>query len=91
MGWIDFLILAVIAAICGSMAQALAGYSRGGCFLSMVLGFIGAVLGLWIARQMHLPELFAVNVGGVSFPVVWSVIGAALFVAVINLISGRRV
>jgi hypothetical protein len=31
-----------------------------------------------------------VNVGGTGFPVVWSILGAALFVAVLSLISGRR-
>jgi hypothetical protein len=30
-----------------------------------------------------------VTVGDRSFPVVWSIIGAALFVAVLALISGR--
>ena len=38
-----------------------------------------------------MPELFALSVAGMHFPVVWSIVGAALFVAVINLISWRRV
>jgi uncharacterized membrane protein YeaQ/YmgE (transglycosylase-associated protein family) len=39
---------------------------------------------------MHLPELFVVTIDGHPFPVVWSIIGAALFVAVVHLISGSR-
>ena len=35
------------------------------------------------------PELFAVEIGGTAFPIVWSILGSALFVAVIGLISGR--
>ena len=66
------------------------GFSRGGCLVSIALGFIGALLGMWLARQAGMPELFAVNVGGKSFPVVWSIIGSALFVAVIGLISRSR-
>jgi uncharacterized membrane protein YeaQ/YmgE (transglycosylase-associated protein family) len=31
-----------------------------------------------------------VHFGGHSFPLLWSIIGAALFVAIIHLISGRR-
>jgi uncharacterized membrane protein YeaQ/YmgE (transglycosylase-associated protein family) len=31
-----------------------------------------------------------VSIGGEHFPVVWSIIGAAIFVAVISLIARRR-
>jgi uncharacterized membrane protein YeaQ/YmgE (transglycosylase-associated protein family) len=48
-------------------------------------------LGTWIAGALHLPELFVIPVEGMRFPVIWSIIGAALFVALINLISRRRV
>jgi hypothetical protein len=40
---------------------------------------------------LGLPELLMLPVGGKSFPVVWSIIGSALFVAVISLLTrGRR-
>ncbi len=87
---IDLLILLVVAGLCGALGQAITGYSRGGCLVSIALGFVGAVLGLWLARMMHLPELFAVTIGTTTFPIVWSIIGAALFVAVISLLSRRR-
>jgi len=88
---IQFLILLLIAGICGAIGQAITGYSHGGCLVSIALGFIGALLGTWIAGQLGLPELLAIPAGGMRFPIVWSIIGAALFVAVINLISRRRV
>lgn len=89
---VDFVILLAIAAICGAVGQALAGYSVGGCITSILVGFVGAVLGTWIAGLLGLPEIFAVNVGGRAFPIVWSVIGSALFVAVLSLLTrGRRV
>lgn len=87
---IEFLVLLLVAGICGSLAQALVGYSHGGCLVSIVLGFIGALLGGWLERSLGLPELFVVQIGGRPFPVVWSVIGAALFVAVLALLTGRR-
>ena len=61
---IEFLMLLVVAGICGSLAQALVGYSRGGCLVWIVLGFIGALLGEWLARATGLPELFVVQIGG---------------------------
>lgn len=86
----DLLILLLVAGICGSLGQAIAGYSRGGCLVSIALGFVGALLGMWLARMMGLPELFPVRIAGTSFPIVWSIIGSALFVAVITLITRSR-
>ncbi len=85
----DLLILLLVAGICGALGQAITGFSRGGCLVSIALGFIGAVLGMWIARVMGLPELFAIQIGTTNFPIVWSIIGSALFVAVIALLTRR--
>ncbi len=46
--------------------------------------------GPWVARQLSLSEPFVVHVSGQSFPIVWSIVGAALFVALLHLMSGRR-
>ena len=86
----DVLLLLLIAGICGSLGQAIAGYSRGGCLVSIALGFVGALLGMWLARMMGLPELFPVRIGTTSFPIIWSIIGSALFVAVVALLTRRR-
>ncbi len=90
MGLWEFLILLVVAGICGGIGQAIAGYSHAGCLGSIALGFIGALLGLWLARAMHLPELLAIRIDhDVTFPIVWSIIGATLFVAVLGLLLRR--
>jgi len=89
MSWIGFLILLLIAAICGSLGQALAGYSLGGCLISIVVGFVGAWLGLWIARQVGLPEVLAVTIEGETFPVVWAVIGSAILAAIVGVLTRR--
>jgi uncharacterized membrane protein YeaQ/YmgE (transglycosylase-associated protein family) len=83
---LGFLVLLLIAAICGSIGQSLAGYDLGGCFVSIIVGFIGAWLGMWIAGQFGLPEIFAVNIQGKTFPIVWAVIGSALFTLIMALL-----
>jgi uncharacterized membrane protein YeaQ/YmgE (transglycosylase-associated protein family) len=83
------LVLLLVAAVCGAIGRAIAGGSRGGCVVSIAVGFVGALLGSWIASRMKLPEFFVVSIDGHPFPVVWSIIGAALFVALVHLISGR--
>jgi len=78
---LDFLILLAVAAICGAIGQALVGYSVGGCLVSSVVGFVGAFIGAWLGRVLGLPEILAINIGGQSFPVLWSIVGSALLVA----------
>ncbi|OLE51185.1 MAG: hypothetical protein AUG51_24420 [Acidobacteria bacterium 13_1_20CM_3_53_8] len=87
---IDLLLLLLVAGVCGSLGQAISGYSRGGCLVAIALGFIGALIGMWLARVLGLPELFVFPIGGTRFPIIWSIIGSALFVAVISLISRSR-
>jgi uncharacterized membrane protein YeaQ/YmgE (transglycosylase-associated protein family) len=84
------IVLIVIAAVCGAVGRALAGGGPGGLVTSVALGFIGALFGPWVAHQLHLAEPWVLRVSGRPFPIVWSVIGAALFVALLHLMSGRR-
>ncbi len=81
-----FLVLIVIAAISGSIGARIAGQKTDGCLMSIALGFIGGLIGQWIAGQFDVPT-------GPEFrdlPILWAIIGSALFVAVINLISGKN-
>ncbi|HXS56338.1 MAG TPA: GlsB/YeaQ/YmgE family stress response membrane protein [Hanamia sp.] len=84
-----FLILLLIAAICGGIGQSLAGYDLGGCLVSIIVGFIGAYIGLWLSGKMGLPDFFTINVEGKPFPVIWAVIGSAIFTFIVALL--RRI
>ena len=85
-----FLLLLLVAAIAGAIGQALAGYSFGGLIITIVVGFVGAYIGTWLAGQFHLPELLVIGVDGKNFPLFWAIAGSALLSAVIGLISRRR-
>jgi uncharacterized membrane protein YeaQ/YmgE (transglycosylase-associated protein family) len=84
------IVLLVVAGLCGSVGSVLAGHSHVGCIGSIALGFIGAFLGAWISREFHLPEMFVWHVGRESFPVIWSIIGSALFVGVLSFLTRQR-
>jgi hypothetical protein len=47
--------LVVIAAVCGAIGRAIAGGVRGGLIVSTALGFIGALIGPWLAVRASLP------------------------------------
>ncbi|MGF1670854.1 MAG: GlsB/YeaQ/YmgE family stress response membrane protein [Balneolaceae bacterium] len=90
MGILEFLLLLLIAGICGSIGQSIAGYSRGGCVVSIVVGFIGALLGTWLSTRLGLPEIFNIQVAGSSFPVIWSIIGSVIFVVIVSLLTKSK-
>lgn len=84
------LILLVVAGVCGAIGRAIGGGTRGGVLVSIAVGFVGALLGSFIAGYFRLPELLTVSIEGRGFPILWSIIGATLFVAFVHLLSGGR-
>ncbi len=79
-------VLLLVASVCGSIGSAIAGYSSRGCLTSIILGLVGAIIGTWFSKQTGISDFLYVY----RIPVVWSVIGSALFVAVVNMFSKRR-
>ena len=90
MSILDFIILLIIAGLAGIVGQQIAGYDLGGLLASIVIGFIGAIIGLWLARQLDLPVFFTLDVGDDGFPVIWSIIGSALLSWGIGLLTRGR-
>ncbi|MBE0572703.1 MAG: GlsB/YeaQ/YmgE family stress response membrane protein [Ignavibacteriaceae bacterium] len=84
---IDILISLIIAGIAGSIGRSLSGFSRGGCIISIVVGFIGAIIGTWLARELQLPDPFVIVIRGTSYNILWTIIGAVIFTAVLSLIT----
>ena len=84
---IDILISLIIAGIAGSIGRSLSGFSRGGCIISIVVGFIGAIIGTWLARELQLPDPFMIVIRGTSYNILWTIIGAVIFTAALSLIT----
>jgi uncharacterized membrane protein YeaQ/YmgE (transglycosylase-associated protein family) len=89
---VEFVVLLVIAAIAGTLGQSLAGYNLGGLLVSIVVGFIGAFIGLWLARELDLPTLISIQIDDTAFPLIWSIVGSALFAVAVGMLTrGRRI
>ena len=84
---IDILISLIIAGIAGSIGRSLSGFSRGGCIISIIVGFIGAIIGTWLARELQLPDPFMIEIRGTSYNILWTIIGAVIFTAILSLIT----
>jgi len=93
MSFFGFILLLIIAAICGGIGQRIGGYKigSGGCLMSAGVGFIGAIIGRWISRELNLPKLWAIHIDGEPFPVIWAIVGAAIFTGILgSLIKSRK-
>jgi uncharacterized membrane protein YeaQ/YmgE (transglycosylase-associated protein family) len=85
----SLLILLLLTGICGAIGQAVSGGWTGGILGTVVIGFIGWLLGSWLARRLGLGELLPLYIGGWSFPILWSIIGSSLIGLLLNLFGGR--
>jgi uncharacterized membrane protein YeaQ/YmgE (transglycosylase-associated protein family) len=86
MNFFGFLVLLVVAAFCGSIGAALAGYSGRGYLTSIILGFIGALIGTWFSKILGIGDFLYYH----SIPIFWSIVGSAIFVAVVSLLAGNK-
>ena len=79
---VDLLLLILVGGICGAIAEMVVGFSPG--------GFLGALLGTWLARQLHLPSIFAVTIAGYTIEILWAILGAIVLLLILSMFRRRR-
>lgn len=72
----------LVALVAGLIAESVVGDSRRNPLFTLLVGFVGAVVGAIIAHVSGLPEF--ISIGGL--PVVWTIIGAIVVVFVWHLV-----
>ncbi|MBK7632559.1 MAG: hypothetical protein IPJ23_18040 [Ignavibacteriales bacterium] len=86
----EIILLLIISGITGGIGRSLVGFKRGGCIISIAVGFIGAYIGTILAREFNFPDFWSIEVGSINFPIIWSIVGAAVFTAVLSLIVPKK-
>lgn len=89
MSLLELVVLLVIAGIAGVVAESIVGFTPGGFLVSIILGVIGAYLGSWLARRLHLPSILPITVGTQTIELVWTIVGALVLVGLLSLLRGR--
>jgi uncharacterized membrane protein YeaQ/YmgE (transglycosylase-associated protein family) len=85
MSLVELLLLILVGAICGVIAEMIVGFSPGGFLASVAIGFLGALIGTWLAPRVGLPAVLAVRVGGYTIEILWAIIGAIILLLILSL------
>jgi uncharacterized membrane protein YeaQ/YmgE (transglycosylase-associated protein family) len=85
--FIEFLVLALIAGVCGLIASQLMGAKRINFVLLILLGFVGAFVGRWIAGVFNLPHFVTIHLAGESFPLLWAILGSIAVVGIVSAVQ----
>ena len=88
--FISLLLCLILAGVLGILSQRILGFKLGGLFVSIFIGFVGAVLGRELVHWFHLPEWIHVTVAGRTFPVFWCTVGALISTVIVGMIARRR-
>lgn len=83
---LGFLVLLLVAAVCGAIGAAFAGYSMQGCITKIIVGLIGALIGTWLSRELGIRDFLYYE----QIPIFWSIVGSSLFVMIISLFRTDR-
>jgi len=87
MGWLNVLMLLAIAGVCGFVASKLMGAKRINIVLMIVLGFVGAVVGQWIADYFGMPLVLPLYIGAKTFPLLWAFLGSIVVVGIVSAVQ----
>jgi uncharacterized membrane protein YeaQ/YmgE (transglycosylase-associated protein family) len=79
---LEVVILLLIAGGCGFLASQLMGAKRLNIVLLIILGFVGAFVGRWVAAFFGLPLLLTLHIAGKSFPIIWAFLGSLAVVGI---------
>jgi uncharacterized membrane protein YeaQ/YmgE (transglycosylase-associated protein family) len=87
MSVLNVVLLLLIAGACGFLATKLMGARRINVILMIILGFIGAALGQWLAGFFHFPLILPLKIGAQTFPLVWALIGSIAIIGIVSAIQ----
>ena len=80
----DVFLSALVAIVCGTVAQLTSGYSRGGWIVNIGLGCLGSLTGAVLSRTLNAPLIYNLKIYGADFPIIYAVVGSVFFLASIG-------
>lgn len=87
MPFTELLVYLLIGAVCAKIGHFIFRYSQAVFILSIIIGFLGAMLGVWISTKFDLAELYTISIAGNPFPLSWSIFSSAICITVLGIMS----
>lgn len=88
--WWGLGLLFLIAGILGAVSAAVERRNATSFVASVTVALAGAVVAPYLAGHLHIAEVINLRVDDQPFPLVSSVVGGVLAVAIVHLMSGWR-
>lgn len=86
----DIVLAALVALLVGALGARIAGrHHQYGCLASIVIGLVGALVGRFVSEATGVQDFWVIDIDGRPFPVFWSILGAAVLVAILTLFTRR--
>jgi uncharacterized membrane protein YeaQ/YmgE (transglycosylase-associated protein family) len=82
---LGLILFLVVATLCGAVAEYALGYKEG-VGQSLLIGLIGAAIGVILRYLLHLPTFLSIF----GVPIVWAIVGSFIVVALLKLATGNR-
>ncbi|HYF01409.1 MAG TPA: hypothetical protein VEJ18_20975 [Planctomycetota bacterium] len=86
MNVLEFIVLVILAGMLGVVAQRILG-TKYGLLVTVVLGFVGALIGLQLGKWFHLGVRLYLVVGNEQVHLFWATVGALIVTFVAGIIS----
>jgi uncharacterized membrane protein YeaQ/YmgE (transglycosylase-associated protein family) len=84
MGILSWIILGLLA---GGIAKFLMpGKDPGGCFITIILGIVGAAVGGWIGTQLGFGSVQQFDMRGLGI----AILGSLILLIIYRMVAGRR-
>lgn len=87
--FISLLLCLILAGGLGILSQRILGFKIGGLFVSILIGFVGALVGRELYRAFSLPEVLRLEIDGRPFPVTWCFVGSLLATLIFGWFAKR--
>jgi uncharacterized membrane protein YeaQ/YmgE (transglycosylase-associated protein family) len=86
----EILLVSLVAVVVGLLGHRLVRPGPRELCIASLFGLLGALLGVGLARLTFLPEPLPLKLGADTFPLVWSLWGALILVAIGTAVRGSR-
>lgn len=87
----QIIILVIVSIIAATLAVAMIGSKKSNWLLNFMVALVGGFLGHWVQNRMGFPSIVPITIDHISYEFIWTLLGALLFIFLVQLSRGSDV